>query len=510
MHLNSCLHPKVVINPYTKERIAVPCGKCAACLESKSLRWVSRLEVERAACLSTFFITLTYDNEHLPIADVATLDLIRPFDTRTWKDKDYDYVSDMNGNIPCLSVEDAQKFLKRLRYYANRVLSKEEAQIRYYLIGEMGARFFRPHYHAILFVKSQRLSEILPSLVCKAWKFGRVDTQFVKSSAAGYCAKYLNLTSRLPAVYSHPSLKPFSLKSIAPPIGSSAVSPTEVSHIFHTSSPTMRIFEPKSDSLVDVPLWRYLQNRLFPRLLLYAELTDCQRLSIYEALFDEVKKHSSLRYFRAWAQKVVNSYQLDKNCLAGNLFHYYLFCTCNKSCSYELLEEPKMSNFTYLYYLGKNLHKLVSQFNCSLRYVVQRIIEYYSNKDAYMLGQFYDFQSKYVLDGGDVRELIFNDIVFVNKVKKLKFEQMTTSDFMKLFSYGFTYDEVYWESSLDFRPDIFSRWLVEKTSDYINLKTLTEKCIEHNIKIKSANDYIQHKKNFNYKLYKPQLKWHNH
>ena len=69
MHISSCLYPKRIVNPYTKELQYVPCGQCAACLKLRALRWVQRLEQERHCWKYCLFGTLTYAPEHLPYMD---------------------------------------------------------------------------------------------------------------------------------------------------------------------------------------------------------------------------------------------------------------------------------------------------------------------------------------------------------------------------------------------------------------------------------------------------------
>lgn len=91
-----------------------PCGKCMPCRIQRTSQWALRLMNELPYWnYEASFITLTYDDEHLP--------------------------SDFG-----LHVEDLQKFWKRLRKDVGN-------KIRYYACGEYGDLFGRPHYHAIVF-----------------------------------------------------------------------------------------------------------------------------------------------------------------------------------------------------------------------------------------------------------------------------------------------------------------------------------------------------------------------
>ncbi len=72
-------------------------------------------------------MTLTYDDEHLPINDYVDSDGV------------------IHGK-PTLRKRDVQLFLKRLRKNY-----KYDNHIKYFCCGEYGGKTFRPHYHLIIF-----------------------------------------------------------------------------------------------------------------------------------------------------------------------------------------------------------------------------------------------------------------------------------------------------------------------------------------------------------------------
>lgn len=95
--------------------MSVPCGQCMGCRLAKTADWATRICHEASLHENNCFITLTYNNEHLP-------------ENRT------------------LVKSDLQKFFKRLRHYI------KPHKIRYYASGEYGEdEGERPHYHAIIF-----------------------------------------------------------------------------------------------------------------------------------------------------------------------------------------------------------------------------------------------------------------------------------------------------------------------------------------------------------------------
>ena len=94
--------------------VSVPCGQCVGCRLEKSRQWAMRCVHEASLYDENCFITLTYDDEFLPVG--GSLD---------------------KGAFP--------RFMKRLRK------KFEPRRIRFYHAGEYGDRFGRPHYHALLF-----------------------------------------------------------------------------------------------------------------------------------------------------------------------------------------------------------------------------------------------------------------------------------------------------------------------------------------------------------------------
>ena len=104
----------------------IPCGKGIGCRLAYTRMWADRCIAEATRHDSSYFVTLTYDNDHLPHAvDPETGEI---FDHGT------------------LVKRDCQLFMKRLRKnysYDNK--------IRFFLAGEYGSTTARPHYHVILF-----------------------------------------------------------------------------------------------------------------------------------------------------------------------------------------------------------------------------------------------------------------------------------------------------------------------------------------------------------------------
>ncbi|QXN75131.1 replication initiator protein [Microvirus mar29] len=109
------------------ESFPVPCGNCIGCRLEYSKQWADRCMLEVQYHERACFITLTYDNDHVPR-------------------KVY---SSSGGSGPLfalsLSKRDLQLFFKRLRK------AFPSCRIRYFGCGEYGPNTLRPHYHVILF-----------------------------------------------------------------------------------------------------------------------------------------------------------------------------------------------------------------------------------------------------------------------------------------------------------------------------------------------------------------------
>ena len=149
---------------YTEKEVFVPCRKCVECVQVYSNNWAVRCMLEAKSHSENCFITLTYDEQHVPES---------------------------------VSVREMQLFLKRLR----KALGKKK--IRYFCCGEYGEKSGRPHYHLILFgvsfsadrqyLKQDRRGNVIftsPTL-SRLWKNGFHSIGDLTFDSAKYCAKYM-------------------------------------------------------------------------------------------------------------------------------------------------------------------------------------------------------------------------------------------------------------------------------------------------------------------------------
>jgi hypothetical protein len=145
---------------YSDLPVTIPCGGCIGCRLERSRQWAVRCMHEASLYDDNCFITLTYDDDNLPV----------------------------DGS---LNKTHFQKFMKRLR---KRSPGKT---IRYYHCGEYGEENSRPHYHACLFnydfpdkvqwkkglFVSEKLAEV--------WPYGFSTIGHVTFESAAYVARYV-------------------------------------------------------------------------------------------------------------------------------------------------------------------------------------------------------------------------------------------------------------------------------------------------------------------------------
>lgn len=138
--------------------IYVPCGRCTNCFASDAFNWFFRLKAEYRACRNCHFLTLTFDDRHLP---------------KGFK----------NGK------DEFQKFLKRLR--KNYQFHKYAPNFRYYAITELGGSFGRLHLHAIFFDSPWQNLYTAWSNYLKTWNNGIVRVSEVNDNRISYVTKYI-------------------------------------------------------------------------------------------------------------------------------------------------------------------------------------------------------------------------------------------------------------------------------------------------------------------------------
>lgn len=113
------------------EFVPIPCGQCVGCRLDYSKQWATRCMLEAEYHDENYFITLTYDDEHLPVTEYI--------------DKDTGEFKYNNGTLVKKHMQDFNKRVRRSLEY------RGYDGFRFYMCGEYGTTSARPHYHMIAF-----------------------------------------------------------------------------------------------------------------------------------------------------------------------------------------------------------------------------------------------------------------------------------------------------------------------------------------------------------------------
>lgn len=158
---------------YHDQPVTIPCGRCMECRLRRKRAWALRCHHEASLHLENEWLTLTYDDQHLP----------------------------PNGS---LRKADLSAFLKRLRAhesYTARTKNTPPRRFKYFACGEYGGRLNRPHYHALLFgfsfldkrkeAKRGPFQTFSSQLLDSKWENGFTEIGEVTFDGMAYLAKYI-------------------------------------------------------------------------------------------------------------------------------------------------------------------------------------------------------------------------------------------------------------------------------------------------------------------------------
>lgn len=156
------------------------------CRLERSRQWAIRMLHESKAHAQNCFITLTYDNQHVP--QNYGLDL------RDWQL----FMKKLRKSLTVKMKHRRLEHSAHIRAYCRHLTPK----IRFYACGEYGDENGRPHYHAIIFNhdffdrklhgKNAKGDNIYTSeTLAQLWGKGLVSTQDVTYKSARYVASYV-------------------------------------------------------------------------------------------------------------------------------------------------------------------------------------------------------------------------------------------------------------------------------------------------------------------------------
>lgn len=119
----------MLVNSEAYGLIKIPCGKCLGCRLDYSRAWADRMMLELETEKKGIFVTLTYNDEHIPV-----------------------YEHDGQPVCYTLNKADCQLFMKNLRRCYDGHDGRDPIKIRFFAAGEYGPTgTHRPHMHLIVF-----------------------------------------------------------------------------------------------------------------------------------------------------------------------------------------------------------------------------------------------------------------------------------------------------------------------------------------------------------------------
>lgn len=189
------------------------------------------------------------------------------FVTLTYAEEDYP----CDG---CVSLRDAQLFLKNVRY--RMAMLEPPMRLRYFIVGEYGDAGGRAHYHAVLFGLPQvhiggMKKGSCDCVVCASWQKGMVYIGSVTPASAGYVVSYVLKSRQTVQAQREDGRTPeFARMSLKPGIGATALPVLEAALV---DKATGEIRQVDGDVPFSIraeqkkwPLGRYLRGKLRERL----------------------------------------------------------------------------------------------------------------------------------------------------------------------------------------------------------------------------------------------------
>lgn len=233
------------------------CGQCEYCRVILRMDDVNRLKLEYGLRPYSFFITLTYDDLHLPVF----------------------------SGLAELWPEDLNKFIDNIR--------NDLPKITIYAVGEYGGHLFgtkeakraiHPHYHLAIFSDDKSIGEKIRAVCEKKWRYGHCHILLLSSGLidyiTGYVSKKLTNKDSMVKIMSLNIQPEFTFKSRRPAIGDVSERLVEITEQYgkleHLTIDGKQVVIPK-----------YLRFKVKDQLLKWDLDLDC----IYDALEYERRKY---------------------------------------------------------------------------------------------------------------------------------------------------------------------------------------------------------------------------
>ena len=128
------------------QKFHADCGKCLHCKRKRASEWSLRLIHEREASKGSVFVTLTYDNKHVPKGYTLEHRDVQLFFKKVRKTLSCSCKKYSHFRAGSFRINKANRVTIKLRE-----CKCEKFLIKYFMCGEYGTKRSRPHYHLIIF-----------------------------------------------------------------------------------------------------------------------------------------------------------------------------------------------------------------------------------------------------------------------------------------------------------------------------------------------------------------------
>lgn len=317
-NLYGCLNPVRIYNMQLKQHVYVPCRKCAFCTSVRHIDLKCRVEREHDRVSKNrgcaWFITLTYDNNHVPYyfservganwysnrQDYSLEDILHPIIKDTDVDKYPPIVGfpDDKRAFAHIHIPDVQLYIKKVRshidYYCKiENKDKSDYEFRYFVCAEYGPISFRPHYHVIAwFEGSKDGKSVLLEKLASLWSLGSCDIKAVTYGSVGnYVASYVTSSVNCMSVLQRKSIRARCTFSKSPSLGAVQVGREEIWKVLSTGAFDRVKWDDTDKRFVnDVPSLAVFR-RYFPKCQGFGIKNHSAKLRVYRYVYDYCKRH---------------------------------------------------------------------------------------------------------------------------------------------------------------------------------------------------------------------------
>lgn len=250
-----CPHRVKVLDKVLNRFIYVPCGKCSVCRTKRSAYFSKMVSAQISLSKFNYFFTLSYTDDYLPLCKLQHNEEDNCYEIRTICDRfvtplgetdvclkrlpvtlesiDYydillsrrsPYAHYPTDCVPILNYYDVKLFFKRFRKKLISLnLSPSQTKFKYFVCGEYGGFYKRPHYHLLLSTDSEHVIKCFESTITTSpfaiskddvfstlWKFGSINYKLIEDDGKGtdsYISGYVSGNDFCGDFYENPLIR---------------------------------------------------------------------------------------------------------------------------------------------------------------------------------------------------------------------------------------------------------------------------------------------------------------